>query len=256
MFNHIAQMLGQLKEGSNLNLFTIIKNQQEYWLVDQIKKDDIPKEAYLQQLLQILEEWDHLEIGYLSLLMDERFENWLLQKKFCKISSIAEYTRKLDNLPEIDDQIVWHSLSEGLLDDAEYGKLYELCRLGSANKNTKQPMDQVMNSLKNELGPEWRNHCYYFTKDDALTGISIPHIEMGTEDEGRLFYFGVVPHLRGQGIGEKIHKISLILLKKFLANYYVGSTDVNNSYMINIFEKNGCELRDRKGIYKIVRSKP
>ena len=241
--------------GSNLNLFNIIKNKQQYWLVDQIKKDDIPKEAYIQQLTQILEEWDDLEIGYLSLLMDEHFESWLLQKKFCKISSIVEYTRKLADLPQIDDQIVWHSLSEGLLDEVEYGKLYDLCRWGSANKNIKQPIDQVMHSLKNELGPEWRQHCYYFTKDEALIGISIPHIEMGTEDEGRLFYFGVVPDFRGQGLGINIHKISLVLIKNFLANIYVGSTDINNSYMIKIFEKNGCELRDRKGIYKIVKEK-
>lgn len=242
-----------IKGGSDLNLFNIIKNKQEYWLVDQIKKDDIPKEAYLHQFTQILEEWDNLGIGYLSLLMDERFEGWLLQKEFCKISSIVEYTRKLVDLTEVDNQIVYHSLSEGLLNDGEYGNLYDLCRSGSANKNIKQPIDLVMNSLKSELGTEWRQHCYYFTYDEALVGISIPHIEMGTGDEGRLFYFGVVPHLRGQGLGIHIHKISLVLLKKFLANYYVGSTDVNNSYMIKIFEKNGCELRDRKGIYKIVK---
>ncbi|WP_096154122.1 MULTISPECIES: GNAT family N-acetyltransferase [Bacillus] len=234
-----------------MNLFNIIKNKQEYWLVDQIKKDNIPKEAYLHHFTQILEEWGHLRIGYLSLLMDESFESWLLEKKFRKISSIVEYTRKLADLPEIDDQFGWHSLSEGLMDDNEYAKLYDLCRSRSANKNIRQPIDQVMNSLNNELGPEWRRHCYYFINDEVIIGISIPHIEIGTE--GRLFYFGVLPNLRGQGLGGNIHKISLVLLKKFQANYYVGSTDVNNSYMIKIFEKNGCELRDRKGIYKIVK---
>lgn len=236
-----------------MNLFNIIKNNQDYWLVDQIKKDDIPKEVYSQQFTQILEGWDKQGIGYLSLLMDECFESWLLQNKFFKISSIVEYTRKLEELPQIDDQIAWHSLSEGLLEDREFGELYDLCRMESANKNTKQPIEQVMNSLKNELGSEWRNHCYYFTKDDTLIGISIPHIEMGTVDEGRLFYFGIVPSLRGQGLGEIIHKISLVLLQEFQASSYVGSTDVNNSYMIKIFEKNGCKLRDRKGIYKIVK---
>ncbi len=252
IFAYIARMPMPLR-GSNLNLFNIIKNEQQYWLVDQIKKEDVPKEAYIHEFTQILEEWDHLGIGYLSLLMDERFESWLLQKRFSKISSIVEYTRGLASLPQMDNQICWHSLSEGLLDDQEFGELYDLCRFASANKNIKQPIDQVMLSIKNELGPEWRQYCYYFTKDEALIGISIPHIEMGTEDEGRLFYFGVVPSLRGQGLGIKIHKISLALLKNFRANYYVGSTDTNNSHMIKIFEKNGCELRDRKGIYKIVK---
>ena len=236
-----------------MNLFNIIKNEKEYWLVDQINIEDISKEEYIQQFTKIIEEWDHLGIGYLSLLMDEHFESWLLQKKFSKISSIVEYTKILEDLPQLDDQVGWHSLSEGLMDDEEYGELYDLCRMGSANKNIKQPIAQVMQSLKNELGPEWRQYCYYFIKDEALIGISIPHIEMGTEDEGRLFYFGVVPNFRGQGLGINIHKISLALLKKFQASYYVGSTDVQNTNMIKIFERNGCELRDRKGIYRIVK---
>ena len=236
-----------------MNIFNIIKNKQEYWLVDQINKEDISTESYIRGLTDILEEWSRLEIGYLSLLMDEQFESWLLEKKFHKISSIVEYTRKLEDLPLTNDQIVCHSLAEGLMDDQEYAELYELCRSGSANKNTKQPIAQVMSSLESELGPEWRKHCYYFLKEGGFAGISIPHIEMGTKEEGRLFYFGVVPELRGKGIGAQIHRVSMILLKKFQATYYVGSTDVNNANMIKIFEKNGCELRDRKGIYKIVR---
>ncbi|WP_339148822.1 MULTISPECIES: GNAT family N-acetyltransferase [unclassified Sutcliffiella] len=238
-----------------MNLFNIIKNKQEYWLVDQIKKDGIPTEIYLRKLREILQEWNRLEIGYLSLLMDEQFESWLLENNFGKVSSIVEYTRKLEELPDADDLIVGHSLAEGLLDVQKYAELYELCRSGSANKNTKQPVSQVMSSIENELGPEWRQHCFYFMKDGGFAGISIPHIEMGTEDEGRLFYFGVVPDLRGQGIGGQIHKNSMALLKQFHATYYVGSTDIHNTNMIKIFEKNGCELRDRKGIYKIVRCK-
>ncbi|WP_010191925.1 GNAT family N-acetyltransferase [Bacillus sp. m3-13] len=236
-----------------MNLFNIIKNKQEYWLVDQIKKEDISTELYIRELTDILGNWSRLEIGYLSLLMDEQYENWLLEKKFDKISSIIEYTRDLKEMQETDNQIKCHALAEGVIKDHEYTKLYELCRSGSANKNTKQPIAQVMSSLENELGPEWRKHCYYFLKDGAFAGISIPHIEIGTEDEGRLFYFGVVPELRRQGIGAQIHRVSMELLKKFQATYYVGSTDVNNANMIKIFEKNGCELRDRKGIYKIVR---
>ncbi|KPB05921.1 GNAT family N-acetyltransferase [Bacillus sp. CHD6a] len=237
-----------------MNFFTIIKNKQEYWLVDQIKKEEVPTESYIRDLSNILEEMKRQEIGYLSLLMDEEYENWLLDKKFSKISSIVEYTRKLEDLTVTNDLIMKHSLAEGLIGDQEYSQLYELCRSGSANKNTKQSIAQVMSSLENELGPEWRKHCYYFLKDGAFVGISIPHIERVTEDEGRLFYFGVVPALRGQGMGTHIHQISMELLKKFHATYYVGSTDVNNTNMIKIFEKNGCELRDRKGIYKIQES--
>ncbi|TYS58420.1 GNAT family N-acetyltransferase [Sutcliffiella horikoshii] len=236
-----------------MNKFNIVKNKQEYWLVDQIKKEDISTELYIRELTDILGNWSRLEIGYLSLLMDEQYESWLLERNFGKISSIVEYTRDLEEVQNTDNQMVSHSLAEGLMDDQKYAELYELCRSGSANKNTKQPIAQVMSSLENELGPEWRKHCYYFLKDGAFAGISIPHIEMGTKNEGRLFYFGVVPDLRGQGIGAQIHQVSMQLLKNFQATYYVGSTDVNNTNMIKIFEKNGCQLRDKKGIYKIVR---
>ena len=73
-----------------MNLFNIIKNKQEYWLVDQIKKEDVSTESYIRELTDILVNWSSLEIGYLSLLMDEQYESWLLERDFGKISSIVE----------------------------------------------------------------------------------------------------------------------------------------------------------------------
>ncbi|MET3699719.1 acetyltransferase (GNAT) family protein [Bacillus oleivorans] len=234
-----------------MNLYNIIKNKKEYWLVDQVKCKDIPAIQYKQQFIEVLDEWYRDGGGFLSVLMDESHENWLFDMGLQKVSSIVEYTRNLDDLSELDPHIKGHSLSDGGMNDHDYGQLYELCRKGSANRNKQQPIEQVMNSLKSELGPTWRNHCYYFTKDDALIGIAIPHIEMETKDEGRLFYFGVVPHIRGKGIGTIIHRHALVLLKQFKATYYVGSTDIHNQNMIQIFQRNGCQLRDRKGIYRI-----
>lgn len=43
--------------------------------------------------------------------------------------------------------------------------------------------------------------------------MSIPHIETGTESEGRLFYFGVMPYYRGKGIASRLHLQSLHMLK-------------------------------------------
>ena len=234
-----------------MRLYNLIKNQQEYWLLDQIRDEDIPASEYKHQFIKVLDEWHKDGGGFLSVLMDESYENWLLDKGFQKISSIVEYTRKLDDLPDLDPHIKEHSLSDGGMNDHDYSQMYELCRKGSANRNKQQSMDQVMDSIKNELGANWRNHCYYFTKDDALLGIAIPHIEMGTEDEGRLFYFGVIPHLRGKGMGTVIHRHALALLKQFKAAYYVGSTDIHNQNMIKIFKRNGCQLRDQKGIYRL-----
>ena len=124
---------------------------------------------------------------------------------------------------------------------------------GTANKNNIFTTEQAMASFENELGPDWRKHCYLFRKEEELIGLSIPHIEQGTIVEGRLFYFGVVPERRGQGYGGMLQQLSLELLKSFGATTYVGSTDEDNRHMIRIFEQNGCHQRVEKGIYRIDR---
>ena len=146
---------------------------------------------------------------------------------------------------------MFHSLAEGLMSDKDFVDAYELCRTGTANKNIPQPIEQVMASISSELGTNWRSNCYSFFRENELVGISIPHIEMGTKEEGRMFYFGIAPSMRGKGFGAEIHKITLTLMKKMNATYYVGSTDESNEHMVQIFKKNGCILRDKKGIYRI-----
>lgn len=235
-----------------MQLFNLIKSKKEYWLVDQVKVDGISEKEYKEAFTKILSSYKEEQIGYLSLLMDESFEEWLLDSGFRKVSSIVEYTKQLENQSELDRDLLFYSLAEGVMTDSEFAKIYELCRTGTANKNIPQPINQVMASLSSELGDKWRSNCYCFYTNDKLVGISIPHIEMGTLHEGRMFYFGVVPDMREQGFGMKIHKLSLELMQqKMHANYYVGSTDESNNHMITIFTKNGCTLRDKKGIYRI-----
>jgi RimJ/RimL family protein N-acetyltransferase len=232
-------------------LFNVIKNEKEYWLVDQVKIEGKSVEDYKAEFAKLLSEYEKDNINYLSLLMEERFEAWLLDNGFRKISVIHEYIKGLGEEEYHKSNLSFRSLAERRMEDSEFAQLYELCRSGTANKNIPQPIEQVMASISKELGDDWRNNCFYFLKDNEVIGISIPHIEMGTIDEGRMFYFGIVPNWRGKGLGAEIHKITLELMRKLNANYYVGSTDESNGHMIKIFEKNGCKLRNKKGIYRI-----
>ncbi|QHS23724.1 GNAT family N-acetyltransferase [Virgibacillus sp. MSP4-1] len=235
-----------------MRLFNVIKNEKKYWLVDQIQKDNVDQAQYKEQLSKILQQWKEGRSGFLSLLMDEAYEEWLLKKPFQKVSTIVEYTRDLEGLPRIHNDISYACLSDRKISEDEYKWLYGLCRSGTANKNDLQEnMDEVLDSVKKELGPNWKDHCYYFTKDQDYLGMAIPHIEMGTKDEGRLFYFGVVPDKRSQGVGKELHKGALEILRTFGAAKYVGSTDIHNEAMIRIFQKNGGRLRDGNGIYRI-----
>lgn len=236
-----------------MDLFNTIKKDQEYWLVDQVKVEGVSEQEYVEGFGSLLGEWREKGIGYLSLLMDAIYEDWLLEQGFLKISTIVEYTRALDESFTEEPEIATESLEAGGMADSDFAELYERCRSGSANKNKLFTIEQVMESLENELGSEWRTHCYIFRKSDEPIGLSIPIIEQGTADEGRLFYFGIVPEWRGNGYGTVLHRISLSVLKGIGAVTYVGSTDEANRHMIRIFEQNGCLLRDRKGIYRIDR---
>lgn len=237
-----------------MNLFNTIKKDREYWLVDQVKVKGVSELEYRDAFLSLLGDWQENEIGYLSLLMDATHEEWLLKHGFYKVSTIVEYARALDDAFAVEPGISVEALvADGGMADSDFAELYERCRSGSANKNKLFTIEQVMESLENELGPKWRASCFIFRKSGEPVGLSIPIIELGTVDEGRLFYFGIVPECRGKGYGGVFHRTSLNLLREIGAATYVGSTDEANQHMIRIFEQNGCRLRDRKGIYRIDR---
>lgn len=235
-----------------MDLFNIIKESSNYWLVDQVKMERIDELDYREAFARLLEEWRLEKVGYLSLLMDEVHEDWLFVQGFRKISTIVEYTRSLEGVSiQQEPGITVETLVDSEMNDRSFANLYERCRSGTANKNNLLTTEQAMESFENELGSEWRRQCYIFRKEGEPIGVSIPHIEQGTIDEGRMFYFGVVPEQRGQGFGTIFHRVSLGLLKHLGATKYVGSTDENNRDMIRIFERNGCHQRDKKGIYQI-----
>ncbi|WP_423808617.1 hypothetical protein [Pontibacillus yanchengensis] len=82
----------------------------------------------------------------------------------------------------------------------------------------------------------------------------MPHIEPGTKNEGRLFYFGLIPSERGKGKSRKLHQRALgILQQDFQARYYIGATSVHNKPMVNTFISNGCEIMESYKVYKRVR---
>lgn len=234
-----------------MNLFNLVKKEKEYWLVDQLKLTHVPNTDYLLAFEKLLTEWKEQRVDYLSLLMDEENEDWLLKRGFKKVSSIVEYSKALEGPFKSISPIQVQSLADSHVTDSDFAKLYDSCRSASANKNNLFTIEQIMESLECELGAKWRDQCFIFSQKGMNYGISIPHIEQGTTDEGRMFYFGVVPEQRCKGYGTIFHAISLELLKTLGAKKYVGSTDTNNEPMRRIFEANGCILWDIKGIYRI-----
>lgn len=123
----------------------------------------------------------------------------------------------------------------------------ELCeRTMSQSPYALLSVSDWLDQMKGELGSNYTNSLLGVFENGTAIGITMPHIEPGTFDEGRLFYFGLVPEERGKGKSAAIHLQSLFLLKRnFGASTYIGATDRSNRPMLRVFEKNDCRLLRR-----------
>lgn len=234
-------------------MFEVITKPGEYTLVDQKKEPHNSEEEYKKGLDELLENWREGDTPYLSLLMDATFEEQLKGRGFQVVSTIVEHERSLrEDLSPLRQS--WQTLQASGKSDQEFAAIYEACKSGSANKNQLFTMDQIMESLRLELGKDWRELAMMFDEQGEVIGMAIPHIEPNTVSEGRLFYFGMMPEWRGKGKATACHLAALHRLKELGATHYVGSTDVANTGMIRIMVANGAAERDRKGIYRMNRN--
>ncbi len=110
-------------------------------------------------------------------------------------------------------------------------------------------MEEQLQSVERLLGSDWGHSCIAIYEENKPIGITIPHIEPETIDEGRLFYFGLLPEERGKGRSVQLHYQSLLFLKQMGATYYIGSTHETNLIMQNVFLKNGCSVKSHTESY-------
>lgn len=234
-------------------MFEVIERAGEYTLADQKKRQGVTYQQYEEALEVLLTTWKNGNTPYLSLLIDPVFESLLLAEGFTKTSEIVEHERSLAERGTKLPTQPYKTLSASTYSDEEFGEMYDACRSGSANKNQLFSIEQILASLQLELGEGWRELVLLFHEGEEVIGLAIPHIEAGTEAEGRLFYFGILPKWRGKGKTTACHGAALQKLQELGATTYVGSTDVANDAMIHVMTKNGAHQRDRKGIYKLMR---
>lgn len=102
--------------------------------------------------------------------------------------------------------------------------------------------DQFVNMMLQEIGEQWKEHCLTASINEEQIGIVIPYIEKGTLEEGKLMYFAVAPNMRNKGYEAAFFTGAMFVLKEIGASYYIGETNVQNEWMKDIFENNGCQL--------------
>ncbi|MCA1063728.1 GNAT family N-acetyltransferase [Rossellomorea sp. AcN35-11] len=125
----------------------------------------------------------------------------------------------------------------------EFKRIWEASMKESLNVLSSLNIDEHMRSVEVELGPTYKKSCMVAYENEVPIGVLMPHIEPGTSDEGRIFYFGIIPSERGKGKSKLLHQQALEILKKdFKASYYIGSTGHNNLPMLRTFRHNVCTV--------------
>lgn len=78
--------------------------------------------------------------------------------------------------------------------------------------------------------------------DGYAAGVIMPQLHDEKGSTGSNFYLGVLPAVRGKGIGTSLQAKSVEILKNRGARLILGSSDIRNSGMIKIFESLGYEF--------------
>lgn len=137
------------------------------------------------------------------------------------------------------------------IDEDLFKEVWKASMSSSLNAPSPTSIHGQFEGMKAELGPDYAKNCVTVLRNNEPIGVTMPHIEPGTVDEGRLFYFGMLPEFRGKGYGKDIHLLSLQYLKEQIgASYYIGATGCKNIPMQNIFKASSCHLFDQKVTYK------
>jgi ribosomal protein S18 acetylase RimI-like enzyme len=121
--------------------------------------------------------------------------------------------------------------------------------LGEAMRETSgRDLDPTNPALELDHNIEFAGTAYHpdtwvvAYRGDMPVGIIFAQRYDDKMEEGSLFFIGVLPPFRGQGLGKVLHAKGLEMLASIGVKEYVGSTDVQNEAMIRTFAANGCRL--------------
>ncbi|WP_051348614.1 GNAT family N-acetyltransferase [Peribacillus kribbensis] len=171
-----------------------------------------------------------------------RMKTELIRLGFEFYTARVEVHRGLEDVREMQGEAEWRTMGEKGLSPEFFKEIWRQCMIGSANKASSMTMDQHLASVQRELGEGWEASCKAaFLKENPIA-LAIPHIEPGRKNEGRLFYFGLMPAHRGRGLSKMLHYQTLWMLKGMGAEYYIGSTHTTNMAMQRVFTLNSCTV--------------
>lgn len=202
----------------------------------------------------ILNDPELLNTATLNVVISDQKDAYkdLIDAGFLLHDETVQVTHNLETQIERTTRYTFVSLHE--LTKEKYKKVWAEAMTDSFNAPSSLSIDDQLNSVERELGADYKDSCMIVYEGKKAIGVVMPHIEPGTKEEGRLFYFGLVPSERGKGKSKEIHRQCLRLLRdEFGATSYIGSTSVRNLPMMKTFHANGCEETQRNRVYTLRR---
>lgn len=174
--------------------------------------------------------------------------DWLEQRGYRLRAETVKYFFDLANLQDEDFPFQWDE-SKRIVSEVE-SVWAEILGQTNTSASVVSAKRQVKN-LQSELGEAYTKSLCVVKEGDEALGLLLPHEEPSRLQQGRLFYFGLLPQYRGKGMAATVHRYGLHLLReRFGADYYIGSTEVKNLPMRTVFQKNGCLLLGTEQLYE------
>ncbi|WP_203248753.1 hypothetical protein [Sporosarcina beigongshangi] len=248
--NRISMVEDLLKDS-----FKILNGFPYYIAIEENESTHYDHGNWLDEIRTLIDFAIQSELNRVSALINRSSEHYLYLSKMLISLGFEQYASKIEvfrDLHDINSNVKgyeWRSLSDSTISEEEFKNLWKDCMSGSENSVSSLTIDEHLSSVQSELGEKWRKSCKAIYLEGRPIGVSMPHIEPGTVDEGRLFYFGLIPEERGKGQSAIIHYQSMYLLKLMGATYYIGSTHETNKKMQKVFSRNGCSIRARMESY-------
>ncbi|MGG1630792.1 GNAT family N-acetyltransferase [Rossellomorea sp. NRS-1567] len=208
--------------------------------------------AELKELVSYLDQSPpYHSLSNLKILVSQTFsrevDEYLEGKGYDLVDEFVTVYKKLEK-SEIKHSFTLKNLH--MISENEFAHIWMQSMEGSLNAPSRLTMPEHMKSVEIELGDSYKDSCIAVYEGDQPIGVIMPHIEPGTVDEGRLFYFGLIPDERNKGKSKILHKLALNLLaSEFHAKNYIGGTSKNNAPMIRTFLANGCEVKDVNRVF-------
>jgi hypothetical protein len=206
----------------------------------------------MKELVRFLEQNPaYYSLSTLKILVNQIFsrevDEYLVEKGYEMVDEFVTVYKKLEKSEMVHSYTLknLHKISVN-----EFAHIWMQSMEGSLNLPSSLTMEEHMKSVTVELGDSYKDSCIAIYEGDQAIGVIMPHIEPGTIDEGRLFYFGLIPDERSKGKSKNLHKLALSLLASvFHAKKYIGGTSKKNAPMIRTFLANGCEVRDVNRVF-------